>query len=77
MSTRIQINIIVPRQLISQCDLAHPQATRTKYAPGNVFDTSAIPTKGVKIVEDKPMKIARDLIERGLRTTPFPEHNQQ
>ena len=50
----------MPRQLFSQCDLAHPRA------PGNLFNILDIPTAGRKIVKDQPMKIARELIQRGL-----------
>ena len=49
----------MPRQLFSQCDLAHPRA------PGNLFNILDIPTTGHKIVNDQPMKIARELIQRG------------
>ena len=55
----------MPRHL-TQCDLAHPRASLTKYAPGNLFDMLDIPTAGRKIVTDQPMQIARELIRRGL-----------
>ena len=55
----------MPRHL-TQCDLAHPRAFLTRYAPGNLFNLLDIPTAGRKIVKDQPMKIARELIQRGL-----------
>ena len=56
----------MPRQLNSQCDLAHPRASLTKYAPGNIFNTLEIPISGHRIIKEEPMKIARELIKRGL-----------
>ena len=55
----------MPRHL-TQCDLVHPGASLTKYAPCNLFDMLDIPTAGRKIVTNQRMQIARELIRRGL-----------
>ena len=51
----------------SQKDLKDPGAEKSPYTPGNIFKLSNIARDGPNRMKDKPLPIARRLIERGIR----------